>query len=232
MLGPITKASSNSTEYDLLSDRIEVTTRPERLREFSEEHAGFYVKYASFVLKSLKKPLYQRFLNWMLQKEKIQTDTIRRVEIKLLPFRRKNGNGLAGKCNTYIGRIQIYPRTLKSCQKLMQEFGKVGFATYVRLRARAALIHELLHLKYEKNEEKVRELTKRYSSIFSRNRSMKNSVGPSIYKILFRSDAAESLPSSKQGAVQIAGLADRSEKEICGRLSGLSSSSSHVPVSG
>jgi hypothetical protein len=232
MLGPVIKASSNRTEYELLSDRIEVTTRPERLREFSEEHAGFYVKYASFVLKSLKKPLYQRFLNWMLQKEKIETHTIRRIEIKLLPFRRKNGNGLAGNCNTYIGRIQIYPRTLKSCQKLMQEFGKVGFATYVRLRARAALIHELLHLKYEKNEEKVRELTKKYSSIFTRNRTMNNSVGPSIYKILFKSNAAESPPSSKQGVVHLTGLTDQSEKEICGRLPEPPSSSSHMPGSG
>src|SRR4030066_700104 len=214
MLRPVIKASSNRTEYELLSDRIEVTTRSERLREFSEEHAGFYVKYASFVLKSLTKPLYQRFLNWMLQKEKIETHTIRRIEVRLLPFRRKNGNGLAGNCNTYIGRIQIYPRTLKSCQKLMQEFGKVGFATYVRLRARAALIHELLHLKYEKNEEKVRELTKKYSSIFTRKRSMKDSVGHSVYKILFKSGAVESPPSSKQGTVKLTGLTDQSEKDL------------------
>jgi hypothetical protein len=218
MLGPVTKASSNNTECGILSDRIEVTTRHERLHEFSEEHAGFYVKYASFVLKSLKKPPYQRFLYWMLQKEKIETHAIRKVEIKLLPLRRKNGNGLAGKCNTYIGRIQIYPRTLKSCQKLMREFGKVGFATYVRLRARAALIHELLHLKYEKNEEKVRELTKKYSSIFTRNRPMKNSVGLSIYRILFKSDTAESPPLNKQGGICLAKLTDQSEKEVCGQL--------------
>ena len=191
MLGPVTKASSNSTEYEMLSDRIEVTTRPERLREFSEEHAGFYVKYASFVLKSLKKPLYQRFLNWMLQKEKIQTHTIRRVEIRLLPFRRKNGNGLAGNCNTYIGKIRIYPRTLKFCQRLIQDFGKDGFASYVRIRARAALIHELLHLKYEKDERKVRELTKRYFSIFAHNRVTKDSHVSHIYTILFKTEATE-----------------------------------------
>jgi hypothetical protein len=219
MLETRKEANGNSPLYAMLCDRIEITDHPEKLRECSEEHVDFYVKYASHVLKSLKKPLFQRFLSWMLKKEKIETHTIRRVEIQLLPFRRKNGNGLAGNCNAYAGRIKIYPRTLKSCQKLMQEFGKVGLATYVRLRARAALIHELLHLKYQKNEEKVRELTEKYSSIFTRNRIPKNPVGPDVYKILFRSDAIESPPSTAQKAIHLTGLTNQSEKGICGATS-------------
>ena len=191
MLEIKTVSEANRASFEALSDRIAITVHPEKLEKFSQEHAGFYVKYASVVLRTLKRPLFQKFLLWMLRKENIETQTIRKIEIRVLPFRRRNGNGLAGNCNTYIGKIRIYPRTLKFCQRLIQDFGKDGFASYVRIRARAALIHELLHLKYEKDERKVRELTKRYFSIFAHNRVTKDSHVSHIYTILFKTEATE-----------------------------------------
>lgn len=187
-----------------LSDRIEITARTEKLFRSPAKHIEFYQKYASFVLRTLKKPLFQKFLYWMMKKENIEAETIRKVEVRILPFKKKNGNGLAGNCNTYIGRIQIYPKTRKFCQKLMREFGKGSFAAYVRIRARASLIHEMLHLKYEKNEIRVRELTKEYSLIFTRNRFKKDANIGSINRILFESEITEISHSNNQSAVSSA----------------------------
>ncbi len=187
-----------------LSDRIEITARTERLRKSSVEHVEFYQKYAAFVLRTLKKPLFQKFLYWMMKKENIEAEAIRKVEVRILPFKKKNGNGLAGNCNTYVGRIQIYPKTRKFCQKLMRELGKGSFVAYVRIRARAALIHELLHLKYEKNETRVRELTKEYSLIFTRNRFKKDANIGSINRILFESENRVTSRTNNQHVVPTA----------------------------
>ena len=56
-----------------------------------------------------------------------------------------------------------------------------GFRKYVEGRARASLIHELLHLKYESDENKVKQLTKKYFTIFHRNQKLEQS-GLAKYK--------------------------------------------------
>jgi hypothetical protein len=122
---------------------------------------------------------------------------VRDVQVRVLPYRRKNGNGLAGNCKADRGKIQIYPRTLKFCRKLIQEFGKDGFISYVRSRARAALIHELLHLKYAKDEKKVRELTKGYFTIFTRNRPPRNPHVSSVYSMIFRSEVTKNVSTAR-----------------------------------
>lgn len=170
----------------LLSNKMKITVHPEKLENFSREQAGFYLKYASSVFRTLKKPSYQRFLQWMLRRENIEEHTIRDVQVRILPFRRKNGNGLAGNCDTNNGKIRIYPRTRKSCRKLVHELGKRGAISYVKIRARAALIHELLHLKYSSNEAKVRELTRKYYVILTRNQPAHNSRLSSILDRMFK----------------------------------------------
>ncbi len=170
----------------MLSDKMKITVHPEKLEKFSQQHIDFYSKYASFVLKTLKRPSFQKFLSWMLRKENIQEHMVRDVQVRVLPLKRKNGNGLAGNCDTNKGTIQIYPRTRKFCARLRREFGKDGLLSYVRIRARAALIHELLHLKYGKDEEKVREATKEYTAIFTRNRLSQNSDLFNLYSIVFK----------------------------------------------
>jgi hypothetical protein len=175
----------------MLSNKMKITVHPEKLENPPQKQVGFYMKYASFVLGTLRRPSFQKFLSWMLRKENIEEHVVRDVQVAVFPFRRKNGNGLAGHCNTDKGRILIYPKTLKFCQELMQECGKDKFKSYAGGRARAALIHELLHLKYAKDEEKVRELTREYFTAYAQNRPTQNSHTSGIYDMIFRSEAIE-----------------------------------------
>jgi predicted CopG family antitoxin len=43
----------------------------------------------------------------MLKKEKIEERAFREVYVKILPSRKKNGQGIAGKCDTARGKIRI-----------------------------------------------------------------------------------------------------------------------------
>lgn len=63
---------------------------------------------------------------------------------------------------------------------MASQFGKKTFFSYVTSRAKAALIHELLHIKYLSDENKVRKLTRKYFKIYDQNRSH-----PCATKILF-----------------------------------------------
>jgi len=184
---------STLTEMHPLSNRIKIATSPEKLDKASPKYVGFYMKYASFVFRTLKRPSFQEFLLWMLRSENIEEQTVRDVKVRVFPFRRKNGNGLAGNCNTSRGRIQIYPKTLKPCKELIHELGKDKFILYAGSRARAALIHEILHLKYADDEEKVRELTKEYFEVFAQKRPAQSSHVPRIYNMIFRTQAAENV---------------------------------------
>ncbi|MCJ7713343.1 hypothetical protein MUO66_02655, partial [Candidatus Bathyarchaeota archaeon] len=58
--------------------------------------------------------------------------------------------------------------------------GKKTFFSYVTSRAKAALIHEILHIKYLSDEKKARALTKKYFKIYDQNR-----IHPSATKLLF-----------------------------------------------
>jgi diadenosine tetraphosphate (Ap4A) HIT family hydrolase len=150
-----------------LSSKMRISVDHKKLENFSQKHVKFYLKYSSFVFKALKKHSFQKFLHWMLQKEKIEEQTVSAVHVKVLPFRRKNGKSVAGKCNTVRGRIQIYPKTMKFCQTFKQRFGRNTLLVYAGNRARAALIHELLHLKYIADEKTVRALAKDYFCSFT-----------------------------------------------------------------
>jgi len=153
-----------------LSGKIRIGFSPEELSPFSSKQARFYQKYSTFVFKSLAKTSFQQFLNWLLKKEHIETEAIRVIQVKILPLRSKNGKGVAGKCNLTRGLIRIYPKTSKFCQLFRQKFGKNILHVYAKNRARAALIHELLHLKYVKDEKTVRELSQKYFRIFTKKR--------------------------------------------------------------
>jgi hypothetical protein len=168
-----------------LSSKMRISVDHEQLESFSENHVSFYLKYSSFVFKALKKPSFQKFLRWMLKKEKIDEQIVSAVHVKVLPFRRKNGNDIAGKCNTSRGRIRIYPKTVKFCQVFKQKFGRSNLLAYAGNRAKAALIHELLHLKYAKDEKTVRELAKEYFCIFTQKQCNQSARSLFIYRMIF-----------------------------------------------
>jgi hypothetical protein len=168
-----------------LSNMMRISVDHEKLERFSQNHVKFYLKYSSFVFKALKKPSFQKFLRWMLKKEKIEEQIVSSVHIKVLPFRGKNGNGVAGKCITARGRILIYPKTIKFCQIFKQKFGRSNLLAYAGNRARASLLHELLHLKYAKDEKKVRELAKDYFCIFTQKQCTQSVCSLFIYTMIF-----------------------------------------------
>jgi hypothetical protein len=168
-----------------LSSKMRISVDHEKLESFSQNYVKFYLKYSSFVFKALKKPSFQKFLRWMLKKEKIEEQIVSAVQVKVLPFRGKNGNGIAGKCNTTQGRIQIYPKTIKFCRIFKQNFGRSNLLAYAGNRARAALIHELLHLKYAEDEKTVRELAKEYFCIFTQKQYTQSARLLFIYMMIF-----------------------------------------------
>ena len=150
-----------------LSSRIRVTADPRKMGESSERKIRYYEKYAFLVSEALKEPFFQKFLHRIIKNENMEMDEIRDIQIKIFPFKKENGNGLAGKCNNK-GVICLYPKGVGFCKKLMLNWRKDKVKFYIKCRARAALIHEVLHIKYLDKEFKVRELTRKYFKAFIR----------------------------------------------------------------
>lgn len=133
-----------------------------------KHHSEFYGKYAVVVFRCLRKPIFLKFLNWVMKIEEIPKENVNNVQIRMFPSIKNNGNSLIGKCNTQ-GEVFLYPKRLDMCRKKTKKMKPEGFKRYIEGRARASLIHELLHLKYESDENKVKQLTKKYFTIFHRN---------------------------------------------------------------
>lgn len=144
----------------------------------NKSEVDFYNEYSLFVFKSLKKPFFQFYLNWILKREKIDKEKIKSVQIRVFPFVNQNGNALAGRCYTKRGEILLYPKRRKSCQRIKQKTTSHGFFKVLQGRARAALIHEILHIKYTKDERLVKSLTKKYYTHFCK----KNGANPSGFE--------------------------------------------------
>ncbi len=163
---------------------MNISVRSEKLARFSPTRLSFHAKYASVVLKTLRKPVFQRFICWMLIRERIREDAVSSVKVMAFPFRKDNEHVLAGRCSSK-GEIHVYPKRLEFCRKLRQKCGREKFLSYIKNRARATLIHELLHMKYSDDEEKVRELTKKYLKTFTRHPGTPN-VEEEILKMVFK----------------------------------------------
>lgn len=154
------------------------------LVELSDTRASFYMKYASVALKTLRKPLFQSFLSWMLKRENIEEHAVTSVDVMTFPFRTEKGKALIGRCNNK-GEIRIYPKRLEFCRKLKHQCGKERLHSYIETRARATLIHELLHMRYPDDEERVKELTKKYFNIFAQHQNTPN-PDKQVLKMLFK----------------------------------------------
>ena len=102
----------------------------------------------------------------------------------MFPSVKENGNSLIGKCNPQ-GEVFLYPKRLDVCKKKFTKMKPEGFRKYVEGRARASLIHELLHLKYEDDEKRVKQLTKKYFTIFHRNNGLEQSNLTKLKGLIF-----------------------------------------------
>ena len=167
-----------------LSSKIRVVSNPKKVESCPEKRLDFYTKYASVVSETLRKPIFQRFLDWILKRENIEKNAVKDIQVRIFPFQKENGKSIAGRCNNE-GVILIFPKKRTFLQKKMQDHKKEKVRFYLKSRAMATLIHELLHLKYEDNESKVRQLTKKYFSIFIRNQNTKTQNTYCIQKMLF-----------------------------------------------
>jgi hypothetical protein len=141
---------------------------------FVEKHLGFYTNYSSFILKALRKTSFQEFLYQMLLSENIEEKTVNAVNIEVFPAATKNGLNIVGRCDTFRGKIRIYPKSFYFCNAVRKKLGKEVLYAFVGNRARAALMHELLHLKYANDETKVRELTDVYFRVYMKKRFNEN----------------------------------------------------------
>lgn len=139
----------------------------------------FYKKYSEYTLKLITKEKYQKFIKYILKKEEIPENKIIQISIRVFPVRNKKGQWLIGKCNQK-GEIKIFPKNRNLCLKIAFRFGKQILFSYIKSRGLAALIHELLHLKYADDEKKVRKLTKKYFKKYN-----KDSIPYSANKFLF-----------------------------------------------
>jgi hypothetical protein len=167
-----------------LSNRIRVVSNPKKVEDCPEKRLQFYTNYASAVSETLRTPLFQKFLDLILKRERIEKKAVKDIQVRVFPFKKENGKSLAGRC-TDKGVIFIFPKRRSFLQKKMQDHKKEKVRFYLKSRAMATLIHELLHLKYEDNESKVRQLTKKYFSTFIRHQNTKTQNTYCIQKMLF-----------------------------------------------
>ncbi len=167
-----------------LSSKIRVVSNPKKVESCPEKGLHFYKNYASVVSETLRKPIFQRFLDWIIKREKIEKTAVKDIQVRVFPFQKENGKSVAGRCNNE-GVILIFPKKRSFLQKKLQDHKKEKVRFYLKSRAMAALIHELLHVKYDSNESKVRKLTKKYFSIFIRHQNTNTQKVHSIQKMLF-----------------------------------------------
>ena len=168
-----------------LSNKIRVVSNPKKLEKCSEKRLQFYTDYASAVSETLKKPRFQKFLRWIITREKIERMAVRDIQVRVFPFQKENGKSLAGRCNSDDGVILIFPKSRSILKKKLQNHKKEKIRFYLKSRAMAALIHELLHVKYEGNESKVRHLTEKYFGIFIRHQNPDSQSRYNVQKMLF-----------------------------------------------
>jgi hypothetical protein len=161
------KPTSTSQQHKL-SDEIRVAVNHQKIVELPNKRLQFYKKHAALVQKTLKQPLFQRFVHWMLKREHIEEHRIKDIQGRVL---------LASKITAtprwnmqeerQERKILVYPKRRDSYRRLTSKFGKESAYLYIKSGARAAFIHELLHPKYARNE--VRRLAQKYLKIFNRH---------------------------------------------------------------
>lgn len=168
-----------------LENKIRVVKNQKKFDSSTKNHRLFYTKYAFIVSRTLRKPIFQNFLKWLINKEQIEKKLVKDIQIRVFPFIKRNGKSIAGRC-TSSGIIRIFPKRKRFLRKKLQNHKKEKVKSYIKSRAMAGLIHEILHIKYEGNEHEVRKLTKRYFNIFIRNQNSNPNKVNNLQKMLFK----------------------------------------------
>ena len=103
-----------------LSNKIRVVANRKKAASCQEKRLRFYTNYASVVSASLRKPLFQRFLNWMVRRENIEKKSVKDIQVRVFPFQKENGKALAGRCN-HEGVILLFPKRRGFLQKNLEK---------------------------------------------------------------------------------------------------------------
>ncbi len=165
-----------------LASRMKILDNPLSQDTMKPQTCQWYHGYAEAVLSALQHSQFQCFLSWLLRYEHIPSQHIKAIHVRTFPRIMANGRYLNGAA-TSKGIIAIYPYAkLNTVQntKRSEEYS----LKYVQWRARATLIHEILHFKYRHREMRIRQLTRKYTHRCMRptTRMMKR-VFNSIFRI-------------------------------------------------
>ena len=168
-----------------LSQKIRVVANQKKVDNCSENKLNFYNNYAKVVSETLKKPFFQKFLHWIIRKEQIEKNVVNDIQVRVFPFQKENGNCLAGRCYHNNGVILIFPKKHSFVERKLENHKKRKVRFYLKSRAMAALIHELLHVKYKGKENKVRKLTQKYFHIFIELNNPNDPIAKNTLQVMF-----------------------------------------------
>jgi hypothetical protein len=110
----------------MLSSKIKIAAEPDK-PALPERHVWFYTKYSCFTLRALNRGSFQKFLVWMLSLEEIEETNVNSVDIEVFPVQGEKGHSVAGKCDTYRGRIRITLNPLSSAQPSEKHLEEISY---------------------------------------------------------------------------------------------------------
>ncbi len=145
-----------------LMHRMKIIYQPRHQLMMKRHTLQWYRGYAETVLSALQHSRFQRFLGWLLKHEHIPMQHVKAIHIRTFPRIKENGRSLNGTA-TGSGIINLYPIARPDNVTNMATAPERCSLRYVQWRARATLIHELLHYKYHHRERRVRQLTQHYT---------------------------------------------------------------------
>lgn len=145
-----------------LTSRMTILCHPQNQPKMRKRTRQWYRGYAEAVFSALQHSRFQLFLGWLLRHEHIPLQHIKAIHIRTFPRTKANGRYLNGT-STGKGIITLYPVAMGKNVKNKDIHPSETFSLrYVQWRARATLIHEILHLKYRHHEPRVRQLTQQH----------------------------------------------------------------------
>jgi hypothetical protein len=183
---------------------IYITADARKAAIYTPHNVQAYERFAHLATQALKDPTYQRFLCRVITREQIVDTQIAHIHVKTFPHVKSNGRRLVGRSNGD-GEIALYPQRLRRIRTMRRRWGIEASRLYVKSRARAALLHELLHLKYRNREQTVRALTRRYFRAYQKRIRPENDAvimntlfpaGEGTQIITRRPSASQQAPSS------------------------------------
>jgi hypothetical protein len=152
----------------------------EAARQFTQSMTKFYYDYSELVYSELSREVTQNYIDYIINKERIDSSKITEIRVIRFPFgyssaetsyeERQRPPGITfGHYISMLGIIDIYPPEFPHDSQIswLKEHKEAGyyFTLYEPLRT---IMHELLRVKYQGDENIIDRLTDRYMRGFER----------------------------------------------------------------